>query len=192
MKIALTGGIACGKSTAGTAFAKRGCAVLSADAIAHEVLDSAEVAGELREIFGGDVFLAEGRVNRVALGAAVFSDAGLRRRLEAVVHPRVEARWRAAVAGAPTQTWVIEVPLLFEARLEAGFDAVACVHCSEAVQRGRMAARGLSAAEGALRIAAQWPLAEKMRRAQVCLFNEGALEFLEAQVTAVLRELRQS
>jgi dephospho-CoA kinase len=192
MKIALTGGMACGKSTAGAAFAKLGCAVLSADTIAHEVLDSAEVAAELRKIFGEDIFLPNGRANRVALGAAGFRDAGRRRRLEAVVHPHVEARWRAAVAGATGATWVIEVPLLFEAELEVGFDVVVCVHCSEAVQRGRMAARGLSAEEGALRIAAQWPLAEKMRRAHVCLFNEGTREFLEAQAAAVLQGVRRA
>jgi dephospho-CoA kinase len=185
MLIALTGGIACGKSAAAAVFATLGCSTLSADTLAHEALDSAPVSAQIRERFGATILAPGGNVDRVALGGIVFRDAAQRRWLESLIHPAVVARWRELTAVAPEQAWVIEVPLLFETGLERGFDAVVCVHCSESTQLARMASRGHSEAEARLRLRAQMPLDEKVRRSAFALFNEGTREFLRRQAERV-------
>jgi dephospho-CoA kinase len=182
MLIALTGGIACGKSAVAAVFATLGYGTLSADALAHEALDSVGVAAQIRERFGAEVLTPEGKVNRTVLGGIVFGDAAQRRWLEGVVHPAVVARWRELTAATPERKWVVEVPLLFEAGLDGGFDVVVCVHCTEAKQLARMASRGLSDAEARLRLRAQLPLEEKVRRSAFALFNEGSRKFLQREV----------
>ena len=124
-------------------------------------------------------------MNRPALGKIVFQDETQRRWLENLVHPAVAARWRELSAAAPGQTWAVEVPLLFEAGLEGGFDAVVCVHCTEPTQLARMATRGLSETEARLRLRAQLPVEEKVRRSTFALFHEGTQAFLWRQVEIV-------
>jgi dephospho-CoA kinase len=185
MLIALTGGIACGKSVAAVAFAALGCSVLSSDTLAHESLNSPEILTQIRKRFGTAILTPENKVSRPALGEIVFRDATQRRWLESIVHPAVVARWRTLTAAAPERTWVLEVPLLFEAGLENGFDTVVCIHCTEPTQLARMASRGLSIPEARLRLQAQLPLEEKVRRAAFALFNEGTPEFLRKQIEIV-------
>jgi dephospho-CoA kinase len=181
MRIALTGGIACGKSAASAIFASLGFSVISTDALAHQVLAAPETAPALREAFGAEIFAPDGTPSRPALAAHVFASAAARARLEAILHPEVHRRWLAACDAAPDRRWLIEIPLLFEKNLETRFDFSVCVHCTLPVQLKRMATRGLTAAQSHARIAAQLPLDEKIRRADCCLFNEGSLAFLELQ-----------
>lgn len=172
--IAVTGGIACGKSTSGEALETLGVPVLDTDAVAHDLLvnDSA-VRRELRDRFGAGVFSGDA-VDRKALGRVVFADAAARQALEAILHPRIRSRVREwlATAGAG-RVAAVQVPLLYEAGWEGEFGRVVCVACSPAVQRERLRSRGLDEAEIDRRLAAQMPVEEKMKRANVVLWNDG-------------------
>lgn len=185
MLIALTGGIGCGKSSAARLFGELGFAVRDADRIVRDtVLPSPEVVGAAVARWGRGVLVAGGDVlDRAKVAEIVFADQVERRWLEQLVHPRVKAVWRADVAADPGRAWVIEVPLLFEAGLEKGFDFVVTVGASEGVQVARLIARGLSQAQAMQRIASQLPLAQKLQSAHAALWNDGSPAFLSAQVS---------
>ncbi len=185
MLIALTGGIGCGKSSAARLFGALGFAVRDSDRIVRDtVLPSPEVLGAAVARWGRGVLVSGGdALDRAKVAEIVFADQVERRWLEQLVHPRVEAVWRADVACDPGRDWVIEVPLLFEAGLEKGFDFVVTVGASEGVQVARLIARGLSQAQAMQRIASQLPLAQKLQSAHAALWNDGSPAFLSAQVS---------
>ncbi|MDR2512641.1 MAG: dephospho-CoA kinase [Puniceicoccales bacterium] len=189
MRIALTGGIACGKSTAAAFFARQGYPVISTDSLAHEILDSPDVGVRLRERFGAGIFLPGGAIDRSQLGRLVFADAVVRAWLEELVHPEVHRRWQAEADAQPGRAWVVEIPVLFEKKLETLFDFSVCVACAPCTQLDRLALRGLDDGQVQDRLRAQFSIEEKMRRADVCLFNEGSVVFLEQQIFALLRDL---
>lgn len=183
MLIALTGGIGCGKSSAARFFEAHGFAVRDADRIVREtVLPARDVIAAAEERWGRSVVGANGELDRAKVAEIVFAAEGERRWLEQLVHPRVEAVWRAEVAGTPDRVWVIEVPLLFEAGLEKGFDFVITVGATKYVQVARLIARGLSQAQVEQRIASQLPLDYKLKFAHAALWNDGTPAFLSAQV----------
>lgn len=183
MTLGITGGIGCGKSTAAALLERRGYRRLDSDALVRdEVLPSPEVTTALRKRYGGAVFLPDGRVNRAALGARVFADDTERLWLENLTHPLVFALWRSAFAAAPEANWVVEVPLLFEKGLEIWFDFTICVASAPPQQLARLERRGLPRALAEQRISKQLPLAHKIESADFVLWNDGSLEFLEAQV----------
>jgi dephospho-CoA kinase len=203
MLIGLTGGIGCGKSAAAAAFVALGFRGQDTDRIVkEEVLPDPEVVKLALKRWGKCVLRAsaleggaEGlelipELDRVRVAEIVFSDAGERRWWESVVHPRVGALWRGRVAAEPQAEWVIEVPLLFEAGLEKGFDFVVCVGANPDVQLARVIARGTTKAQAGLRIASQFPLAHKLYSAHAVLWNDGSRDFLRAQVATLAAALR--
>ena len=194
MLIGLTGGIGCGKSSAATLFAAQGFRVLDTDKIVREqVLTSPAVLDEARARWGGTVLTADGRgINRARVGEIVFAQANERAWWEGIVHPRVGAIWRAPVAANLNLDWVVEVPLLFEAKLEKGFDFVVCVGANRNTQLARVIARGTTPAQAELRIASQLILDTKFNHSHIVLWNEGSLDFLRAQVEACAKCLHQS
>lgn len=183
MKIALTGGIGCGKSTALQAFRNHHFMTLSADAVGHEILSEPATVDFVVEHFGKACALA-GTIDRACVAKIVFSDAAARETLENFIHPKIEAVWRkrANEAEARGEHCVVEIPLLFEKNLEGAFDCTLCLACSEDVQLERLEKRGLPREQARARIRAQMPLDEKIRRADICLFNDGTPEFLENQI----------
>ncbi|MGF0068269.1 dephospho-CoA kinase [Candidatus Spyradosoma sp. SGI.093] len=183
MKAALTGGIGCGKSTALRAFRNHDCATVSADALGHEILSESSSAAFVVARFGAECAPA-GTVDRERLARVVFADPAARKELEDFIHPKIEAAWRERVRAAEErgEDCVVEIPLLFEKNLEGAFDRTVCLVCSEAVQLERLEKRGLPRERALARIAAQLPIEEKARRADVCLFNDGSPEFLEKQI----------
>ena len=189
MKIALTGGIGCGKSTALTAFRNHHFTTLSADALGHEILSGSAAVDFVVKRFGKDCAPA-GVIDRARLAKIVFSDPRAREDLEAFMHPRIENAWRerAQAAESRGENCVVEIPLLFEKQLEGAFDSTLCLACSEAVQLERLEKRGLPREQARSRMAAQLPLEEKVRRADYCLFNDGSPEFLEAQIQFFITE----
>lgn len=196
--LGLTGGIATGKSVVAGFFRELGAAVVDADRLAHEVTDPGQPAlEEIVRAFGPGVLTADGRLDRAALGRLVFADVGARRRLEAIVHPRVRERLREAVdrlKGAGPPLIVLEIPLLFETgeELLPLLDRVLVVTAPEAVQLRRLQERNrLSEAEARARMAAQMPLSEKVRRADYVVENGGALEETRRQVVRVWEALRR-
>ena len=163
LKIAITGGAGTGKSTVARMFAGLGAEVLDADAMAREaVAVGAPAWVELRRLYGEEYFHENGELNRARLAQVVFADPEARRRLDGLIHPRVEAELQARVAelarrGVPLV--LVEVPLLFETGREAAFDRVIVVAAPEADQIRRLRARdhrGEAEIRGIL--AAQWPL----------------------------------
>lgn len=194
--LGVTGGIATGKSVVAGFFRELGAAVVDADRLAHEVTEPGQPAlEEIVRAFGPGVLTADGRLDRAALGRLVFADADARRRLEAIVHPRVRERLREAVerlkeAGPPLI--VLEIPLLFETgeALLPLIDRVLVVTAPEAVQLRRLQERNrLSEAEARARMTAQMPLSEKVRRADYVVENGGALEETRRQVVRVWEAL---
>lgn len=188
MTIGLTGGIGCGKSSVLPAFEKIGFAVIDADKLALEIRSEPETCRFVRERFGEKCVSAEGGINAPALAEIVFSDASARADLEAFMHPRIRAAWRARIAAAvPGEKIIAEVPLLFEKNFERDFEATVCVASSEEVQLARLEARGLPRERARARIVAQMPLSEKIRRADAVIFNDGSREFLAAQAEETAR-----
>lgn len=185
--IGLTGGIASGKSTVSRCLRDLGAKVVDADVLAREAVapGSAGLAAVVRE-FGPEMLTADGSLDRRRLGAVVFADEAARQRLNAIVHPYVRRRIgeeieAAAAAGLPAI--VLDVPLLYEGGLHELCDEVWVVLAEEAQQLERLMARDrLDEAAARARMAAQLPLAEKARRADVVLDNRGDMAATAAQV----------
>lgn len=170
-----------------------GAPILDADAVYHGLLAPANgarspLAAQIEISFPG-VLLADGRIDRAALGSLVFADPAARQRLEALTHPAVAQavqgqlmRWRDA---GVTQA-VYDVPLLYEKGLEAAMDGVAVVWVPASVQHARLMGRdNLSAAAAQARLDAQLPIDEKRRRATWVIDNSGSLAATQAQVQAL-------
>ena len=191
--VGLTGGIACGKSTALGFFKARGWETHSADAIVSELLANDQgVADAVQEEFGPEVFLPEGGVDKRKLAAVVFNHSSKRRWLEQLIHPLVREEWFSQVSRSAGIRHVVEIPLLFENNLESLFSCVVSVFCSQNIQHKRLIAKGMTVEEASARIASQMPAREKADRADVALLNDGDLSHLEAQLDVFLEKLPQA
>jgi dephospho-CoA kinase len=189
MKIGLTGGIGCGKSTVLKILKECGAEVAETDAIAKRILnEDPEVREELRKAFGGGVFDEQGTVDRVALASIVFGNPERLRVLESLLHPRVRAEWTRLSAESKTSL-VVEIPLLFEKSLQSHFELTLCVAASQQTCVSRLLQRGLSEEQIKQRQANQLPLSEKMERADVVILNNGSLDCLRQQIKALLPQL---
>jgi dephospho-CoA kinase len=194
--VGLTGGIASGKSSLAAALRELGAPVIDADALARDAVRAGSPA--LQEIvrqFGPGVIGPDGELDRKGMAARVFADDGARARLEAIVHPAVRAAVaaetaRLAAAGHPLAFY--DVPLLYERGLDREVDCVVVVHAPKALQVARLRARdGLGAEEAEARLAAQLPIDEKARRADVVVSNVGDLASLRARAGPLLADLRR-
>jgi dephospho-CoA kinase len=195
LKVALTGGIATGKSHALDQFRRRGIPVLDADTLAHGVMaPETEATAAIAARFGPGVIAADGAVDRKALGPIIFADAVARRDLEAIVHPPVyraiEAGLRAFELLGGAAFAVVDVPLLFETRHASDFDRVIVTVCPPDVQRQRLVGRGLSEAEARQRIAAQLPGDEKASRADFVIRTDGSFEETASQVDEIIQKFK--
>jgi dephospho-CoA kinase len=191
LAVAITGGIAAGKSEALAAFARHGAAVASADDNVHRVYrEDDELKDELRARWGDDVIGGDGEVDRAAIGRIVFADRAELAWLEGVLHPRVrrlqsdwfdELRSRAD----PPALAVVEIPLLYESGGEQRFDKVVVITAPPEVRESR---RGLFPEREARLV----PEEEKIRRADFAFVNDGSLEALDAFVADVVERLSSS
>ncbi len=191
MRVGLTGGIGCGKSTVVRFFAEAGWRAIESDELVRDLLVSdVEVHAALRDRWGEAVFGADGAVDRKAIAARVFEvDADLRW-LEELLHPMVRSAWQSQVEADPDAEWLVEIPLLFEKRLETEFDLTVCVSSSAAVIEGRMVHRGYSRDEVEQRRQRQMSLEEKIVRAHHVISNNGSLDFLKHQTIRLINQLR--
>ena len=189
MKVGLSGGIGCGKSTVLGFFREAGWRTVDSDAVVRELLAmDAEVQARLRSRWGGAVF-ADGAVDRGALAKRVFGHEGDLKWLEELLHPLVRESWLASIAQAPGENWVVEIPLLFEKRLETRFDLTVCVVSSSDVTADRMFARAYTEEQIEQRRKQQMPLEEKMELADYIISNAGSLEFLKKQTTRLIEQI---
>jgi dephospho-CoA kinase len=189
LRIGLTGGIASGKSTVADMFADLGVPVIDTDLIARDVVAPGQPAlQEIRDAFGAGVIAEDGSLDRPAMRTLVFGDDAARRRLEAILHPRIGAatREQADAAGGPYQ--IIVVPLLLESSLRAFVDRVLVVDCEEDTQVERLLSRDAESESQARRIlAAQASRAERLAIADDVIANEGDLDDTREQVRRLHR-----
>jgi dephospho-CoA kinase len=189
-RVALTGGIATGKSWVLRRFASHGIPTIDADRLAHEVLaPGSPGARRVVERFGPAVTAADGSVDRRTLGRLVFGDATARADLEAIVHPAVYdaiAAWFSALPPL-TRIAVADIPLLYETGHQGDFDDVVVTACAPEEQVRRLVSRdGLQESEARERLAAQWPIQEKVSRAGAVIDTSGTHEQTDAQVDALV------
>jgi dephospho-CoA kinase len=189
LTIGLTGGIAAGKSEALAAFERLGAATISSDTVVHELLEAEPLLSRLVERWGGEV-APEGRVDRERIGSIVFADPEELRWLEGQTHPLVGERigiWLASLS-EDADIAVVEVPLLFESGMEDVFDTTVAVTTSNDLRRERAHARGHALVDE--REARQLAQAEKASRAAHVVRNDGSVEDLERELSALVEKLR--
>lgn len=194
MRVALTGGIATGKSYVLDRLRARGVPCLDADDLAHGVMaPGTEATAAIAERFGADMLGASGGVDRARLGPLVFADAAARRDLEAIVHPAVyralEAGLRAFERMESAPLVVAAIPLLYETGRAADFDKVVATTCTRERQRERLLARGLTVEDAEMRLAAQMSAREKAARADYVITTDGTTAETDAQVDRLLSTL---
>jgi dephospho-CoA kinase len=189
----LTGGVGMGKSTAAEFLRSRGARVVDTDELARDLVQPGQPAlAEIQSAFGPKVIDPDGQLSRETLAEIIFADGAARRKLEAILHPRIREHWLARV-----ETWrrencalaVVVIPLLFETRAESQFDKIICVACSAPAQRDRLRARGWMPEQIRQRLAAQWPVEQKISRADFVVWTDGALETHQQQIERIFAKL---
>ncbi len=193
-QFAITGGIACGKSTVAAWLPRWGGCVLDADDVAHALqAPGGAVVEPIREAFGSGVIRADGAVDRAALGRLVFCDPEALAVLNGLVHPLVRQRigaWLKEPAAPGIRFRAVVIPLLFEVGWNtADWDAVIAIVCDADEQIRRLGERGLDAAEARRRLAAQMSCAEKARRADYVIWNNGTVEALHEAAERLFQAL---
>lgn len=180
----------CGKSTVGRLFEESGWSRIDSDECVKQLLGGdPEVISAVAAHFGQELLHPSGGVDRGMLADRVFKDAGELAWLEQLLHPRVRGQWTSAVAAEPAGRWIVEIPLLFEKKLENAFDITVAVVCSPGKQLARLVSRGISEGKAQSRIARQLPTMEKAALADVVIYNEGSRDFLQRQTTLLLEML---
>jgi len=189
--VGLTGGIGAGKTMVAARLAALGAVLIDADVLAREVVAPGTPGlDEVVATFGAQVLTADRALDRAALGRAVFGDEPARRRLEAIIHPRVRARTAELAAAAPPDAVVVnDVPLLVEAGLAPSYHLVIVVRAGEATRVWRLVrGRGMTTEEAYARIGAQSSDAQRAAVADVVLDNDGTPEDLHRLVDALWTE----
>jgi dephospho-CoA kinase len=189
MLIGITGSISTGKSVVTDYLIKRGFQVIDADKLAKDELNNPEVISEIVRRFGASV-LIDGRIDRQALGQLIFMDAEARRTLNDIIHPRVIEKMQKLIQ---TMTGLIflDIPLLFEARLEHLVNKVIVVYTSQKTQLQRLMSRdGIDERFALQKIASQMDIETKRRRADFVVNNENDLEQTYLQIDDIIRRLQ--
>jgi len=219
LRLCVTGGIACGKSLVGAHLAALGVAVIEADAVCHGLMRTGTpLFPQIVAAFGRAILGSDGEIDRAALGRRVFGEAAALARLNALLHPAARSAIEAWVherrmalqagqqpcfagslrpgesaIGNSTQRWrggvVAIVPLLYETGWAAAWDRVICVGAPIALQRQRLCAKGLTEKEANDRLAAQWPVEDKMKCADYVVFNAGTRVCAQRQTVQVMQQV---
>ena len=196
LRVALTGGIATGKSYVRAGFERLGLPTIDSDVLARDVVapGTAGLAAVVAR-FGARLVDSTGALDRARLGELVFADRDARADLEAIIHPRVYAAiddWFATLTSRRAALGLADVPLLFETDHAGDFDVVVVTHCPPEMQLARVQARdGASADAARRRLAAQWPIDEKVRQADLVIRTDGSFADTDAQVVAVAATLHE-
>ena len=193
--VALTGGIASGKSTIARRLAVHGAVVVDADQLVREVqAPGSPVLAAIAAAFGDGMLRPDGSLDRAALGARVFGDDDAIARLNAIVHPAVREesarRFAAAFAADPAAVVVYDVPLLVEARVDDPWELIVVAHAPAEVRLRRLVElRGMSAADAEARLASQVPDEARLRIADVVVDTAGTIDDTNRQVDELWAEL---
>lgn len=198
MIIGLTGGIATGKSTVSAMLVSRGALLVDADIIAREVmLPGHPVLAAVQERFGPEVMNDDGTLNRKALGRIVFGDQAELQALNNITHPairqEVKQRMMTFELQQPDKLVVVDIPLLYESKLDNLFQEIMVVYVPRTLQLQRLMERdGLAALEAEQRLASQMDIEEKKRKADIVIDNSKDLQYTEQQLEQWLRHKRLS
>ncbi len=194
--IGITGGVGSGKSTVAAILASLGCLVLDADEQAKAILDTPEIQTEIAQWWGDVVYAEDGSIDRAVVASIVFQDKEQLRRLESLLHHRVIQQQKDAIASADpavTPAVVLDVPLLFEAGMDAECDAIIFVDTPEQDRLARVEqTRGWDAEELNRRQASQWPLEKKKAKSGFQVMNDGDEADLRKQVQEVFEQIRSA
>jgi dephospho-CoA kinase len=189
LRVALTGGIATGKSYCLARFEARGVPVIDADRLAREaVMPGSRALAAVVTRFGSSILRVDGSLDRAALGRIVFNDRAARADLEAIVHPEVYRRIGEWFVSRPpaTRFAMADIPLLFETGHNHDFDRVVVAACDPQLQLRRLMSRdSLDEPEARARLNAQWPIDEKVARATHVIRTDGTVADTDAQVRTV-------
>ena len=194
-RIALTGGIATGKSHVRARFESLGVATIDADTLAREAVEpGSEGLAAVVARFGSGVLDPAGGLDRRKLASIVFTDTAARRDLEAIIHPFVRARstaWFASLDPVRHAFAIADIPLLYETGGDRDYEAVIVTACDPETQVRRVMARDtVTEGEARTRLAAQLPIAEKVNRADYVINTDGTFDETDRQVKDVLERLR--
>jgi dephospho-CoA kinase len=192
--VGLTGGLATGKSTVAEAFRQLGCVVIDADVLAREVVEPGEPAlADVVSEFGREVLGPDGALDRKRLGTIVFGDSDKRRRLEALTHPRIRARFTRRLEELAGRDFdgivVFDAAVMIESGGYRDMDRLVVVVTDAQTQRARALQRDGDREDVERRIASQMPLAEKARLADYVVDNSGDRAATLAEVRRVHRAL---
>jgi dephospho-CoA kinase len=190
--VGLTGGIGSGKSEVSRRLAEHGAVIIDGDALAREVVaPGTDGLAEVVAAFGPQVLAPDGTMDRAKVAELVFGDTAKRRRLEAIIHPRVRERSSRMIAAAPPDAVVVnDIPLLVESGLASAFDLVIVVFASEQSRLARLVGqRGMSEEDARARIAAQATDEQRRSVADVEIVNDGTLDELTMQVDEVWEQI---
>lgn len=190
MKVAITGSIACGKSTVSNYIKEQGYQVIDADLIGHKIIDSAEVKKELIENFGEHI-ISDGKVDRAKLGSIVFNEKEKLNLLNSIVHPQIKNKIKIEFSNSTNKLIFLDVALLFEANFTDLVDKIIVVHVDKDTQITRLMKRNNFSKEEALkRINSQMSSDEKTLLADFVIDNSKTLIETFKQVDDVLRKLK--
>lgn len=187
MIIGLTGSIATGKSTVAKRLHELGLPIVDADQVARQVVEpGSDTLVAIHQAFGDDALLADGNMNREAIGKLIFHDAAKRDELNQIIHPAIRQemlRQRDEWIEKGYPIVVMDIPLLFESKLQHFVERIVVVATDEQLQLERLMERnGLTEVEAKARIASQIPIAQKIAEADDVLLNNGSVEQLYRQV----------
>jgi dephospho-CoA kinase len=197
LRLGLTGGIASGKSAVAAMLREMGFAVLDADSLAHKLMEPGHPAyEEIAREFGAAIVDSTGHIDRAKLAAQVFADRAKLDHLNAIVHPRVKEallhQFEEWARNGTRDAAFVEAALLVEAGYNQELDGLVVAWSRPEQQLERLRARGLSDEEARRRIAAQLPVAEKLRYATEKIDCSGSIENTRRQVEALAAKLRNT
>lgn len=182
-----------GKSTVTGVFRKLGAVTLGTDDMVRALLEERAVIEEVRTVLGNNIFSGDGKLDKKKIAGLIFRDEGLRTKLEAILHPLVLKKIREFLEDnkktLKDRLIIVEIPLLFEKEYTEKFHKTITVHTEAKTALNRLEASGVNREEALLRLKAQMPIEEKMRRADFTINNSGSLEKTEAQTAEVYKRL---
>ncbi len=192
MIIGLTGSIASGKSTVSSMLKALGYPIIDADIVARMVVEKGTTTlAMIHQAFGDEVLATDGSLNREKLGSIIFSSPIKRKRLNDIIHPAIRTemlRQKEELLKAGHPTIIMDIPLLFESKLQSYVEKIIVVTVTEETQLKRLMARnGYSLEDAKARIQSQLPLSIKEKGADAVIYNNGSLESTEEQLKKILK-----
>lgn len=193
MIIGLTGSIASGKSTVSAMLKQQGYPIVDADEIARLVVEpGTSVIEKIGQTFGQEVLKKDGSLNREKLGERIFGNAEERDKLNLIMHPAIRGemtRQKEERVAAGANTIIMDIPLLFESKLQSFVDKILVVSVKSDVQKRRLIARNqLTEKEAENRISSQLPMELKEAGADAVIYNNGTVEETEVQLLGIIKD----